>query len=506
MLVGCGGRAGRATPEALTTPTAEVSVLYNPGTVLNAPAAVGQRLDSATTAPAGLLFIATCSFRGTTLQTIERLPPLGVRARLVTASRVDQAVLPSTRLTRQARFAESSEATTSPGGAATEAAVGSVPIATATGAVVPGALTTFAFAGISGVDQPAASPTVLEIGLSMPTGAVGPELAVSLTDAVIDRAAEDDESGPADRGADTGASPGSRGPTLVLQRESAVVDRLAMRGDPPRGRFTVAMPYRFPAIEAERGESGRTRRPEGKAVAPDALWIEIELRAADPDEPADAEQIADARRRIAEAVAAESAPAPTPAQRGARSLVEAALPFPANPHAQRRSLTHLATETGAVICQDAALVADDEVLARLARTIADQVEISGQRPMTPAQWGLTLDLLTIKVLAELQSAGSLPEELSAVLALHTGEVGRRAGASEDLLAGGITSRSDLENRLIAENLIALEDNAPATRVRAFDWLSARGRAPEGYDPLGSPRARREALERAFAPSTQPAGT
>jgi hypothetical protein len=49
----------------------------------------------------------------------------------------------------------------------------------------------------------------------------------------------------------------------------------------------------------------------------------------------------------------------------------------------------------------------------------------------------------------------------------------------------------------------LEDSSPASRVRAFDWLTARGRAPAGYDPLGTPRQRRAALEHGL--STAAAG-
>jgi len=54
----------------------------------------------------------------------------------------------------------------------------------------------------------------------------------------------------------------------------------------------------------------------------------------------------------------------------------------------------------------------------------------------------------------------------------------------------------LDARVIAENLIYLEDASPASRVRAYDWLQSRGRAPAGFDPLGTPRERRDALEKA----------
>ena len=55
---------------------------------------------------------------------------------------------------------------------------------------------------------------------------------------------------------------------------------------------------------------------------------------------------------------------------------------------------------------------------------------------------------------------------------------------------------DFRARVIAENRILLEDNHPAARVRAYDWLAARGEAPDGYDPLGDEPSREAALERA----------
>ena len=71
---------------------------------------------------------------------------------------------------------------------------------------------------------------------------------------------------------------------------------------------------------------------------------------------------------------------------------------------------------------------------------------------------------------------------------------------------GAGSAADLRTRLLAENFIQLEDSSPAARVRACDWLAARGIAPAGYDPLGPPKARREALERALtAAATKPGG-
>src|SRR5205085_577045 len=89
----------------------------------------------------------------------------------------------------------------------------------------------------------------------------------------------------------------------------------------------------------------------------------------------------------------------------------------------------------------------------------------------------------------------------AVLAHATDESSRRA----ELLKAA-TGTKDLDNRIEAENRIALEDSAPAARVRAYDYLASRVKAPAGYDPLGAPRERRAALEKALAAPPTPAPT
>ena len=91
----------------------------------------------------------------------------------------------------------------------------------------------------------------------------------------------------------------------------------------------------------------------------------------------------------------------------------------------------------------------------------------------------------------------LPPELKAVLTVYAGEPGRHGGSLDDI-AKQATSRQDLENRLTAENLVFLTDASPSSRVRAFDWLKARGLAPAGYDPMGTGKQRRQALDKALS--------
>ena len=89
----------------------------------------------------------------------------------------------------------------------------------------------------------------------------------------------------------------------------------------------------------------------------------------------------------------------------------------------------------------------------------------------------------------------LSPELTGVLLTLAGEAGRSPAAMEQILAN-LSTRKDFENRLIAENFIALEDSSPAARVRAYDWLKAHARQPAGYDPLGEAHQRSAAIEKA----------
>jgi hypothetical protein len=168
--------------------------------------------------------------------------------------------------------------------------------------------------------------------------------------------------------------------------------------------------------------------------------------------------------------------------------------------ARRAVLVFLADQTQASICQDIALVADDATLAALTERV--QAGTSNAESVASVDAiGWVLDRSALSLLAEQSAEGKLPPELAAVLSSQAGEAGRRADSLEEVLRGA-GSRKDLAARLVAENLIYLEDPSPGARVRAYDWLSARKLAPEGYDPMGDVRQRREALERALVEAVE----
>lgn len=174
---------------------------------------------------------------------------------------------------------------------------------------------------------------------------------------------------------------------------------------------------------------------------------------------------------------------------------ETALAGIRDPATARVSLSYLAGQTGARVCEDASLVATDQVLADASILINKEFS-KPDLPHTAEALGWALDVAMLNLLSQRQSASALPSELLAVLLRHTGQVGANSGSVGEMLAL-VGNRKDFESRLSAENFVYLEDNSPAARVRAFDWLTARGEAPPGYDPLAPPKQRQDALQKAY---------
>lgn len=166
---------------------------------------------------------------------------------------------------------------------------------------------------------------------------------------------------------------------------------------------------------------------------------------------------------------------------------------------RRAAVVYFATQAGARLCDQTALVADDEFLNQLCVAIADQM---GRREAwTRDQAGWLLDRLALETLARTSIKKKLSSELTGVLIGCAGEAGRSPAAMEQIL-DNLSTRKDFENRLVAENFIALEDSSPAARVRAYDWLKSHGHAPDGYDPLGDARQRSAAIEKAISQMNQ----
>ena len=146
------------------------------------------------------------------------------------------------------------------------------------------------------------------------------------------------------------------------------------------------------------------------------------------------------------------------------------------------------------LSRDLYLLADDATLAKLLDDVGKRLAKVSSNDRSDDALAWQLDLSSLAFLSQTLSDGHLPPTLAAVLTDYAGEAGRHPGSMEEI-SKGLANRDDLERRLIAENMIYLEDSSPAARVRASDWLASRGKVLAGYDPLSTPRQRRDALEK-----------
>ncbi len=177
-----------------------------------------------------------------------------------------------------------------------------------------------------------------------------------------------------------------------------------------------------------------------------------------------------------------------------RRGIEDAIRLVQSPTHGRRALLYLAREAAAPLIEDITLSTTDIVIDRLAYAIAN--ECGSGPPFEPNALGWRLQKTAYQLLVELMSADQTWPELEAIAIRYTGEVGRHPPVLKEMVSEA-ANIADLEQRLLQENFIYLEDISPAARTRAFEWLAAKGRAPEGYDPLASLKERRSVLNRAL---------
>lgn len=223
-----------------------------------------------------------------------------------------------------------------------------------------------------------------------------------------------------------------------------------------------------------------------------AAIIELSLPSADRAfEDAAGAMLADLQAAASAATTRQAAPPPGALDKPFLTSVIDAMAYGEN---RRAAIVYLAGRTDARLAEQTAMAADDDFLNQFSLSIADA--IGRQDQWTPQQAGWQLDRIGFESLARTAIKKRLSPELTGVLIALAGEAGRSPAAMEQILTN-LSTRTDFENRLIAENFIALEDSSPAARVRAYDWLKAHGRQPAGYDPLGDPKQRSAAIEKAL---------
>ena len=170
-----------------------------------------------------------------------------------------------------------------------------------------------------------------------------------------------------------------------------------------------------------------------------------------------------------------------------------------DPWSVRPAMLLLTSLSDARIAGDMALVADNNQLAALVAETQRLVKSDAVPPLPDLEW--ILDRCAVQLMCEAAVKNALSPELKSVLALHAGDVARRPDELAELLKQ-VGNSNALVDRLVAENLIALEDNSPAARMRAYDWLTTRNKAPAGFDPYADAKSRRAALDKAM---TKPGG-
>lgn len=451
LPAGCAGRS-RGEGESLQPPGLNVSVDHFAGSVLSGPS------PALTAAPPGdprrveiqLYWLSTPPPPGETL---------GARARLILANRSGVPVQPSTQLVAGGQILVGDAAANALG------QIRSLPPTTS--ARLPEQATALPENATAVITVAADAPTGVPMCSLMLSRTVGDTYVLGVRQRDLTR----EPTGDAE---EVAANPQpSFGPPppvpMVAVEETAIVD-LA----PGTSGVYLTLPVRFP------------NRPGEWLVAACSIGPASA-------EPAFQEQLEAAQRNIV--AAAERAMAgtksPDPSAAARESFIAAAL-IGQDAARRRPAITFLAADVSASIAADLALAADDAMLERFAQRVTDQSKAGGAR-VSAEQWSLTLDLIALRLLAEAQAAGALAPELESILSIHTGESGRHSGTLDEVVQG-VAHRSELDARLTAENLIYLEDNSPAARVRAFDWLRGRGVDLAGYDPFATPRQRAAALE------------
>jgi hypothetical protein len=438
------------------------------------------------------------------------MPPVGTplagSARLIGADRLGVPVVVASRLTRGARLLELPDAAAFD--EAVKAGVGrTVTLYDTRGALPRGVTSSYAVADQSPLNLQLSGDTAyhrLELRIYRPDIRAKPANApaapaasqpVTAGDAV-ELALVVEDLAPLPQETDRTAEPGKDAPPAasVVQREVAIIDRAVGESN------TVAIILPFQLADSQ-----------GRAVA---AIVEIKHDPGSPEHMAALSQtIEEGRQSAARAANLPStlAIAGDPSARLATFLGSLE-----GGERRRAGIVYLAGQTAAKLCEDAALVADEATLA----TLADRVNkvCATAATVTPATspsappanarldlpaLGWQLDRVTFELLGQLLTDSKLSPELSAVLVSHLGEAGRHPSSLEEI-SRSMNSRPQFQQRLVDENLIYLEDSSPSSRVRAFDWLMARGKAPAGYDPLGPSRERRLAIERAqTAPPAAP---
>lgn len=155
--------------------------------------------------------------------------------------------------------------------------------------------------------------------------------------------------------------------------------------------------------------------------------------------------------------------------------------------ARRPALLAIARRLHLDRCVDALLSADE------ARLAAATTLLEGTRPASPTYAWCFERAVWSSMLPALQR-DELPPAMRGCLLRHFGCLGADA-ASLQLRLGQAADAAAFDAALRDENVYGLESRSAVVRVRAHEWLAARGLAVPGFDPMADTAARRQVLRR-----------
>ena len=435
LLGGCAGVFGHNKTTQLQPPAVIVSQTVFSGSPLSGPTASEVKTDSVPQVIASVQLLALRDFDSTSGK------PIGASARLISANRGGATLQPTTSIIAGARVLTDAGAAERFSKLGDEQQVRSVPLPRLERrAILAGATT------LNRVVLP--EHRLLELSIYRPIDGASASVALTVVEAAND--------------------------SKPMLRETAILDAIDLAN---QTQLLLVLPRTF----------------EDSAAKAIAVYLELQVSGSNADY---APLLATAQEDLKQSSEiARSQPTTATMGSAASSGDQSSLEAIKYPARRRAALVYLSGETGAGWCEDFSLVADDANLEKLAAKINENLtpHTGQQRDLL----GWVLDRSTLLLLSELASdtKNKIAPELSAVLTRHAGEAGRHDSSMEQIVKN-LQSKADLENRIIAENFIYLEDNSPAARVRAYDFLKAKGKAPKGFDPLGPARERRAALEKA----------
>jgi hypothetical protein len=473
-LFGC---ASTDDPEPFAGPEIETTVRIRAGSTLEGPTAVAALPDASEFRRVSVRLIALARTDP------EALEPLLDHATLVLRRNDETPFRPAPRLLRTTRVAFGAQARDELLARMQEGDFGGFdPIVSRVGVFAPGTTAMFEFAA---VDRPDGEREGIRIALGGSSD--GPSFRIALSiDRVVPPIPPLRSSTVATDEADPGALAEEMRRNRLEDESVAALVRETVVLEPPADSLPVALSILFTSpLPGEGGPSIIAIVEVEEAPAPGS-----------PDHEAHRMRVAMLREEQKDqAATAIGGRILSPIQKPVWSGIDSALAGLDEEDGRRNALAWIGRATKARITEDLALTVKDESIDLIAEAIvAAAAELP--RPIDPEDMGILCERVCGGLLLRYATRRDPPPGIDSILLRHTGEVGRHAAMLEETLAEA-KSVAAFRERLVEENLLFLEDSSPATRVRAFDWLSLEGRAPDGYAPLDDRRKRRKALEAWF---------